>query len=232
MSSVPQKNETRSVDAFLDQARKTPAVGQPAAGRGRLIFAMDATASREPTWDLAQGLQQKMFDAAAKLGGIDVQLVYFRGAGECRASKFIGQGAGLKELMAKIRCEGGYTQIEKVFNHVRDETQNAPVGALIFVGDAMEENADTLVVKAREMSAKGVKAFMFHEGGDSKAGLAFREIARVTGGAYAAFDAGAPDRLAALLGAVAAYAAGGHAALAKRAADGDDAARLLIGQMR
>ncbi len=230
MSNLPDhKTATSAVDAFLDAARKTPAVA--AAGRGRLIFALDATMSRQPTWDMAQGLQQQMFALAARHGGIDVQLVYFRGLSECRASRFVSQGEGLAALMSKIDCRGGYTQIEKVLRHAADETRTAPVAALIYVGDALEENPDTLAAIAGELALRGLKAFMFHEGNDAKAGACFRDIARITGGAYAAFDAGAPQRLAALLGAVAAYAAGGHQALTDRAREGDAAARLLLEQM-
>ena len=169
--------------------------------------------SRQPTWDLAMSLQSKMFEAAAAFGGLDVQLVYFRGFGECRASHFVAGGAGLGRLMAQIAVRGGQTQILKVLNHVRNEARQAPVGALVYVGDAMEERVDDLAAIAGELGLLGVKAFMFHEGADTSAAHAFGEIARLTGGAYAAFDASAPARLAALLAAAAAYAAGGRPAL-------------------
>ncbi|MGZ9115454.1 MAG: VWA domain-containing protein, partial [Methylocystis sp.] len=77
----------------------------------------------------------------------------------------------------------------------------------------------------------GVKAFMFHEGQDSVAQHAYREIARLTGGAYAAFDATAPQRLAELLAAAAAYAVGGRRELERRADEGEGAARLLLSQI-
>src|SRR5277367_3732566 len=217
------------VAAFVDAARKVPAPG--GSGRGRLIFALDATMSRQPTWDLAQSLQAKMFQAASGLGGLDVQLVYFRGLNECRASNFVSGGQGLKELMSRIDVRGGSTQIRRVLVHARDEARRAKVGALVFIGDAMEENPDTLASVAGELALLGVKAFMFQEGRDPAARRAFSEIARLTGGAYGAFDAGASDRLAALLRAAAAYAAGGHAALAREAA-ADPEARLLLSQMR
>ena len=223
------KSGGEAIAAFVEAARKTPA---PAgSGRGRLIFALDATMSRQPTWDLAQSLQAKMFEAAGSLGGLDVQLVYFRGLSECRASNFVSGGRGLAQLMSRIEVRGGSTQIRKVLAHARDEAKRAKVGALIFIGDAMEENPDTLASLAGELALLGVKAFMFQEGRDADAQRTFGEIARLTGGAYSAFDAGASARLAALLRAAAAYAAGGHAALAREAAD-DPAARLLLSQMR
>jgi hypothetical protein len=218
------------VDAFLDALAKTPAVAT-AGRRGRMIFALDATMSRQPTWDLAQGLQARMFETAGRLGGLDVQLVYFRGLSECRASRFVADGAGLAQLMGRIACQGGHTQIGRVLAHARDEARARPVGALVYVGDAMEENADELCVRAGELALAGVKAFMFHEGGDPHAGAVFREIARLTGGAYAAFDARAPQTLADLLAAAAAYAAGGAAGLERQALERGGAARALIEQM-
>jgi hypothetical protein len=158
-----------------------------------------------------------------------VQLVYFRGFRECQASRFMANGEGLATLMSRINVQGGQTQIRRMLEHARDETRRAPVGALIYVGDAMEERVDTLCSLAGELGLLGVKAFMFHEGADDGAGQAFREIARLTGGAYAAFDQTAPARLAALLAAAVAYAAGGKSALEKQ---GGEAARLLLSQMR
>ena len=219
------------VEAFLRKAATVPAVA--AGKRGRLVFALDATMSRQPTWDLAQSLQGRMFETAGALGGLDVQLVFFRGMAECRASAFIANGAGLAALMGKISVRGGQTQIGKVLEHVRDETRRAPIGALIYVGDAMEENVDALCTLAGELGLLGVKAFMFHEGADPTAASAFREIARLTGGAYAAFDQSAPQRLASLLAAAAAYAAGGARALEALAQEPrGEAARLLLTQMR
>jgi hypothetical protein len=220
-----------AVEDFLQRVERSP-VSHTESSRGRLIFALDATMSRQPTWDLAQSLQGRMFESTSALGGLDVQLVYFRGFGECRASRFVSGGQGLAALMSKIDCRGGHTQIGKVLRHVRDEAKGARVGALVFVGDAMEERLDDLAAIAGELGLLGVKTFMFHEGDSAVAANAFKEIARLTGGAYAAFDANAPARLAALLAAAAAYAAGGRLALERKAAEGANEARLLLSQMR
>ena len=228
-AALARRSVTEHIAAFVEAAKKAPAPG--GSGRGRLIFALDATMSRQPTWDLAQSLQAKMFDAAASLGGLDVQLVYFRGLNECRASSFVSGGQGLANLMSRIDVRGGSTQIAKVLAHARNEARSAKVGAMVFIGDAMEENPDTLASLAGELALLGAKAFMFQEGRDPDARRTFGEIARLTGGAYGAFDAGASARLAALLRAAAAYAAGGHAALAREAA-ADPAARLLLSQVR
>lgn len=220
-----------SVDSFLAQARR---VSPPAvAGRGRLVFALDATMSRQPTWDLAQSLQGQMFEAAARHGGLDVQLVYYRGLAECRASPFVSQGRGLAAFMSRVDCRSGHTQIEKVLRHVRTEAGGIRIGAFVFVGDAVEERDDALFAIAGELGLLGVKGFLFQEGDNAAPGRVFRELARLTGGAHAMFDASAPERLASLLSAAAAYASGGRAALERHALeDGNAAARMLLTQMR
>jgi hypothetical protein len=225
---APSAKDDR-IAAFVEAARAAPVAA--ASARGRLIFALDATMSRQPTWDLALDLQSRMFQVAADSGGLDVQLVYFRGTNECRASKFVSGGQGLAALMAKIGVRGGKTQIRKVLSHAAQEAARAKLGVLIFVGDAMEENIDDLCARAGKLALHGVKAFMFQEGDDPSAARAFREIARLTGGVYSAFDAGAAERLGQLLRAAAAYAAGGRPALEKQAVQNAEA-RLLLSQMR
>jgi hypothetical protein len=233
LSKAPVSSATRAgaVDEFIEKARRVVVDNGAKTGRGRLIFALDATMSRQPTWDIAQSIQGEMFAATSAQGGLDVQLVYFRGFGECRASKFVSGGQGLAALMAKISCRGGQTQIAKVLRHVLDETSAARVGAVVYVGDAMEERVDDLCALAGKLGLMGVKVFMFHEGMNATAGAAFKEIARLTGGAYAQFDQGAPRRLAELLAAAAAYAVGGRLELERRAGAGENAARLLLSQI-
>ena len=102
---------SEDIAAFVAKAR---AMSPHAAGaRGRLVFALDATMSRQPTWDMACGLQADMFREAESLGGLDIRLVYYRGFNECRASAWISDSAQLAKLMSKIDCRGGHTQIEQ-----------------------------------------------------------------------------------------------------------------------
>jgi hypothetical protein len=224
-----QSSSGSMVDSFLTEAKR---LGPVAGSRARLVFALDATMSRQPTWDLACQVQGEMFATAADVGGLSVQLVYFRGFDECRSSRWVVEPRALTDLMTRIGCRGGHTQIGRVLRHVRNETANAPVKALVFVGDAMEEPIDDLCAVAGELGLLGVKAFMFHEGSDPVAARAFQEIARLTGGAYARFDAGAPHSLAGLLRAVAAYATGGVAGLERLAARETDARKLLTAMGR
>jgi hypothetical protein len=102
---------------------------------------------------------------------------------------------------------------------------------MVFVGDAMEEPIDNLCARAGELGLLKVPAFMFQEGDDSTAEQAFREIARLTGGAWCRFDPGAAAQLKELLRAAAAYAAGGREALLRLSRTHRGAAGLL-GQMR
>ncbi|PVE24217.1 hypothetical protein DC522_12140 [Microvirga sp. KLBC 81] len=215
-----------TIDTFLADAKRLgPLAGN--APRARLVFALDATMSRQPTWDLACRVQGEMFAAASEAGGLSVQLVYFRGFGECRASRWVADPRALTDLMTKISCRGGQTQIGRVLRHVRTEARQAPLKVLVYVGDAMEEPIDDLCAVAGELGLLGVKAFMFHEGHDPEAARAFQEIARLSGGAYARFDAGAPHILSELLRAAAAYATSGVEGLAQLTAGSTQARRLL-----
>ncbi len=219
------------IDAFVKRAR-TLAPPVEAGKRGRLIFALDATMSRQPTWDTACRLQGEMFRETASVGGLDVQLVYFRGLNECRASRWVSDGTGLGDLMGRISCQGGHTQIDKVLSHTRNESDRAKVQALVYVGDAMEEAIDDLAASAGELGLKGIPAFMFQEGHDPVAERAFREIARLTRGAYCRFDLSAAGELGELLRAAAVYAAGGVKALADLSARRSAGAQKLLAQMR
>jgi len=166
-----------------------------AGAKGRLVFALDATMSRQPTWDMACALQADMFREAAALGSLDIRLVYYRGFNECRATGWISDSAQLAKLMSKIDCRGGETQIGKVLSEARREAVASAVRAVVFVGDAMEEAVDDLCAKAGELGLLKVPVFMFQEGHDPAAEQAFREIARLTGGAYCRFDPGAAAQL-------------------------------------
>lgn len=221
------KPASGEVAAFIDRVNALGATRTPGGRQGRLLFALDATMSRQPTWDLACKLQGEMFEAVTGQP-LEVQLVYFRGLDECRASKWVRDAHALSRLMTGLTVRGGNTQIGKVFAHARSEHSRQKVGALVYVGDAMEEPVDSLAQRAGELGLLGCPVFIFQEGRDPVVERAFREFARVSKGAYARFDANAPRELAALLRAVAAYAAGGRQALRLQGTPG---ARLLLEQL-
>src|ERR1700731_400931 len=225
----PQSSTSEDIVAFVAKAKAMSSF--TAGGKGRLVFALDATMSRQPTWDMACALQADMFREAAALGSLDIRLVYYRGLNECRATGWISDSAQLAKLMGKIDCRGGNTQISKVLTEARREAVASAVRAVVFVGDAMEERVDDLCTKAGELGLLKVPVFMFQEGHDGTAEQAFREIAPLTGGAWCRFDPGAAAQLRELLRAAAAYAAGGREALLRLSRTAGGAAQL-IGQMK
>ncbi len=226
---LPAAGKAAEVEAFLAKVKAMPA--KPTSGRGRLIFALDATASREATWDQACRLQGEMFEATTAIGGLDVQLVFYRGFKECKTSRWLASAAELHGAMRGVSCVGGTTQIGRVLRHASQEARAGKVNALVFVGDAMEEKVDELCRLAGELGLIGVPVFVFHEGDDEVAQRAFRQIAKLSGGAYCAFDAGSARQLRDLLGAVAAYAAGGRRALLDYGERKGGAALLLAGRV-
>ncbi len=209
---LPKHSGRAEIDRFLHKVAATP-TPRPADQCGRLLFAMDATASREPTWNRACQIQGEMFVQTAALGGLDVQLCYYRGLNEFHSSAWLNGPEALIQRMQSVSCLGGYTQLIRVLQHARDETRKRKVDTLVFIGDCMEEDVDQLRHLAGELGILGVPAFVFQEGVDPVAENAFRQLAKLTGGAYYRFDATSAQQLRELLGAVAVYAAGGHRAL-------------------
>lgn len=213
--------------------------------RGRLIFAMDATASRQPTWDMAMNIQVEMFEATQQLGGIDISLCYYRGVNECKASPFMSQSDRLKSSMQTIVCHAGTTQIERVLNHALKSAEAGKIHALVFVGDAMEENEAVLYEIAYKLQGK-CPVFMFQEKtnqgfttsfslyhqaqGPDPVEATFRRIADITGGAYAEFGAGSAKKLRELLGGVAVLISAGRQALEDYAKKNPAAQVLLLGK--
>jgi hypothetical protein len=231
-SGLPAQERASDTEVAEFIAKMKTLAPAQAAGRGNLVFAMDATMSRAPTWDMALRLQGDMFAAVKEVGGLDVQLVYFRGMNECRASKWVSDPDALARLMTSVSCHGGLTQIGKVLTHTLDESRKRKISALVYVGDCMEENVDRLCARAGELALLGVPVFLFQEGDNAPAAKGFREIARLTKGAYCRFDPGSARQLRELLTAVAVYAAGGHKALLALSAEGGNAgARRLLEQL-
>jgi len=219
------------VESFIQEVARTPPP-KPGAGRARLIFAMDATASREPSWDRACQVQGQMFLETAALGGLDVQLVYYRGFDECRASKWVSNPADLVRLMSGVMCRAGQTKIRRVLQHAIRETEKKKVAALVFVGDCFEEDLDEVGQLAGQLGMLGVRAFLFQEGHNPEAERAFRHIAQLTGGAHCRLDEHSPKQLRELLAAVATYAAGGQRALAELSKRAGPEVKLLASQIK
>jgi hypothetical protein len=225
-----QEAAASDVARFLAKVKATPLAPNPGR-RGRLIFALDATASRGPTWDRACQIQGEMFRETQSLGGIEIQLVYYRGFGEFVASSWLRRADELLREMTGVQFLGGQTQIAKVLRHAIDETKRQKVNALVFVGDALEEDVDKIAQLAGELGLLGVPAFVFQEGHDAAVRLGFEQVAKLTRGAYCPFDAGSARQLRELLAAVAVYAAGGRQALIDHAERAGGAALRLTHQL-
>ena len=223
-------SDRRSVDQFLTQAR----VARPPAARAthRLIFSIDATASRQPTWDLACELHTELFTEAAQLGNIAIQLCYYRGIGEFAASPWTTTPAQLRDEMGVVSCRGGRTQLVRLLRHAVEQAARHPLRGLIFIGDCFEENESEALRAAGELALRGVPVFVFQEGRDRRAGRAFANIARITRGAHVPFDVDSAQELRRLLGAVAQYAVGGLPALTDYARrHGTETTRALLSQL-
>ncbi|MEQ8658079.1 MAG: VWA domain-containing protein [Hyphomicrobiales bacterium] len=224
--SEPKTQSTKgSVDAFVTALGTAPKPGST----GRLLFALDATLSRERTWDRAMHIQSSMFAEANTVNGLAMKLIYFRGFDECRASAWQKDGKSLARLMQGIGCLGGQTQIGRILRFARKEISKAPVPAMVYIGDAVEEGPDALSQQAGELGMLGCKLFIFHEGHDRMAASVFRSMAANSGGGYFQFDGRSAETLARLLKAVARYASGGRTAL--ESSSGREG-QMLLEQMR
>jgi hypothetical protein len=221
-----RRSSPQEIAQFL---QKSSAITQFVERQPRLLFAIDATASRQPTWDHASHLQQEMFLASGAVAKLAVQLCYYRGFAEFHASRWLTDSAALARLMGQVRCEGGHTQIARLLRHAQAQHRKGAVRALVFIGDAMEESPDTLCDLAGQCGLLKLPLFLFQEGREPQVERTYRAMAKLSGGAYARFDSSSAATLAGLLGAVASFAAGGRAALEKR---GGDSAKLLLQQLK
>ncbi len=206
-------------------------MARPIDNRGRLIFAMDATASREATWDKASQLQGDMFVKTRGIGDLDIQLLYYRGYAECRASKWVNNAKSLLRLMQSVHCLAGATQIGRVLRHALGESQATSIQAMVFVGDCAEEDPETLYQLSGKLKIIGLPMFIFQEGDNPIAKEVFSNMAKLSGGAHCTFNHQSARQLGDLLNAVATYAAGGRAALKALASEQKSFANRLLRQL-
>ncbi|PCJ25612.1 MAG: hypothetical protein COA96_07240 [SAR86 cluster bacterium] len=218
----------QDVQQFLSKVAAMPKT----TGDSRLIFSLDATASRQSTWDVASQLQTEMFLGAQSLGGLNVQLCYFRGFAEFFNSNWQSNGDDLLRIMSGISCQAGATQLQRLLQHAINENTKQKIKCVIFIGDAMEENIDVLAQLAGKLGLLNIPLFMFQERNDPVARQAFVEMSRLSGGAYSQFDSASADQLRDLLKAVAIYAAGGLKALQDFSKQSNKSVKLLEQQLK
>lgn len=227
MARPPSRRASSAdISRFLGKSR---AISRVAERQPRLIFAIDATASRQPTWDSACHQQQQMFLATRDSAALSVQLCYYRGFGEFFASDWLGDSTALAALMGRVHCEGGHTQIGRLLRHALAEHRRRALRAVVFIGDALEENPDTLCQLAGECGLRKLPLLLFQEGDIVPVRDTFQAMARLSGGAWARFDAASARTLAELLGAAARFASGGRRALENNPSE---SAKLLLQQLK
>jgi len=224
----PTPSSQQEIAAFLRQAAALPAHSKT---EGRLIFALDATASREQLWDRASQIQARMFEEAGKVGRLQLQLCYYRGNQEFWAQPWTSDTRALARQMGDLRCRAGLTQIGRVLSHALTEHARQKVQALVFIGDAVEEPPQLLYDLAGKLAILGIPLFLFQEGQDRDVEVVFRKMARLTQGAYANFGDASHDQLRRLLCAVAVYASGGVNALKEYSLTQGQDVKALLGQL-
>ena len=235
-SSPSTSKQRQDIDQFLQRVARAPAVNRNSQ-QGRLIFAMDATASRKHTWDSARRLQSDMFTQASQLNtgegnGLDIRLIFFRGYGECKSSAWINNPDTLHRLMKSVHCLAGSTQIERVLLHAIAEAQQQDVQALVYVGDCIEENIDRLGRLAGELSLLKVQLFIFQEGNDPDAHRGFAQLARISGGVHCRFAPHSAEQLGTLLNAAALFATGGKQAVQRYSVTQSAAVKTMLQQIK
>ena len=110
---APAASARAEIDSFLDRVKALGPAVEPGQ-RGRLIFALDATMSRQPTWDQrlpaagrhvprSRGRRRPRYPAR----------LLSRPCGMPR-SPWVAEPERLGALMSRIDCRGGHTQIGKV----------------------------------------------------------------------------------------------------------------------
>lgn len=224
-------SSANQLDNFIEQIKNAP-VPVSHTGRGRILFALDATASRERSWDHASHIQNEMFVAADKLGGLQLKLCYFRGFNDFYASDWLSDSSHLQTIMGKVHCMAGHTQIGKILHQALQDTRKHKVDAVILIGDCCEESIDHLCALAGELGLLSTPIFVFQEGNELTSKRTFKEIARLSGGAYHSFDSYSAHLLKQLLTAVAIYATGGKKALEQQTQVDNAVTRQLLQQLK
>ena len=217
-----------SVRDFLKKSRQLTGA-QKKSTAGRLLFAMDATASREHAWDMACQIQAEMFMSTQEIGRLEISLCYYRGYEQFYTLAWTSDAARLRDQMLQVRCLAGHTQIKRTLEHAVAACVQQKIKAVVLVADAFEESMDQTGAAAGRLGMLGVPVFIFHEGCDARAKSAFEHIAQLTHGAYCQFDKHSVAQLKQLLCAVAAFTVGGLHAL--QAQPDNQLARSIIKQL-
>jgi len=195
---------SRAMDRYNKHTEKKQAT--------KIGFLIDATGSREQTWELAQTIQAKMFQAVSGLKAVSLRLVYF-GNNRLTALGWDNNPNSVAKHMAAVRCRTGLTQIIEGLQSFIDERPDGKAAAIILIGDCFEESSSQAERAAILLKEKGIKVFSFVEGYDPTAQSVFRRISEITGGKFARFGSNMP--LSDLCEGVVLLASGGEKALGR-----------------
>src|ERR1700733_3610098 len=207
----------------LSHAEPPGETGAP--GRPRLIFAVDATASREPAWTAAR----KVTDALVKAlpGELDVALAGHGGSRVHTFTAFTNSAATLRDRAAGVACEAGMTRLLPILS---TSLRQPGVRVVVYIGDVFEESLNHGRRLADAMGTQGTKLIVLHDTADPGArrdAEVFWDLTKRTGGCVLPFNAAASSRLRDLLSAVAVYAVGGEKLLRERRHELPGAVALL-----
>jgi hypothetical protein len=191
-----------------------PPVENGTPPRPRLIFAVDATASREQAWAAARQVTDTLVKALP--GELDVALAVHGGSRVHTFTAFTNNAATLRDRAAGVTCEAGLTRLLPILSA---SVRRPAIRVVVYIGDVFEESLPEGRRLADAMGEQGTKLIVLHDTADPAArrdAEMFWDLARRTGGCVLPFDASASSRLRDLLSAVAVYAVGGEKLLRDR----------------
>lgn len=200
--------------AEVMSGRVAEAVDPEPPGRPRLIFAVDATASREPAWRAARGVTDSLVKALP--GALDVALAVHGGGRVHTFTPYTTAANTLRDRAAGVMCKAGFTRLLPI---MASAVKDPGVKVVIYIGDVFEESLARGRRLADSMGARGTRLIVLHDTADPAArGHAeiFWDLAKRTGGCVLPFEAGASRKLHDLVSAVAVYAVGGERLLQER----------------
>ena len=182
--------------------------------RPRLVFAVDATASREPAWAAARQVTDALVKALP--GELDVALAVHGGSRVHTFTAFTSDASTLRDRAAGVACHAGMTRLLPI---LATSLKQQSVRVVIYIGDVFEESLPQGRQLADAMGGRGTKLIVLHDTADPGArrdAEVFWDLAKRTGGCVLPFDAGASGKLRDILSAVAVYAVGGEKLLRER----------------
>jgi hypothetical protein len=198
--------------------------------RAKLVFAFDATASRDSAWRTSTALTDALL--AALPGQLDVALAVHGGGKLHTFTRFERDASKLRERAAGVRCEAGRSCLLDILVRALEVDG---VGTVLYVGDVFEESHRRARKLAASLAARQIRLIILHDAPhpsqDDDGADIFAEMTSLTGGCVLPFDASALPRLRDLLSAVAVLAVGGTPLLAAKQ-ETMPAARLLLEHLK